>query len=400
MTSEKDILQKFLETEKRKIDFPVVLRTHSSIRRNNLRRNTPLNNSQHRRCYSRIVSKRGRVQVYFKKIPQKSLQYAKNLWNTLVDMQWKWLSLTVTMVNVLAYLSCGVLFYLDAWISGDFEKGADSTECIVGIQNLWNFFMLGIETITTTGYGYIHPTESCDLYFIVLTYSTLIGILIDGAFISVVYAKMNRAKESGAPGNIFSKKAVIALRNGKLCLIMRVNDMFGKHGISTEVRMYLIKYPVELEQSSITELEIQPFGMLFWPVELIHEIGPSSPLWTVSARALMTEQLEIVVVVSGSSIKTGQSTRSQTSYINTEIMWGYNFVPCLDYNHDTKEFTVNKKLFQQTVTQEVPLCSANKFEELHQQMRNFHRQTSLDQEKNRGKLAKKQRDGVIFYNEV
>lgn len=78
-----------------------------------------------------------------------------------------------------------------------------------GIQNMRNFFMLGIETITTTGYGYIHPTEYCKLYFVVLTYSTLTSILIDGAFISVVYAKLNRPNERNIYGQIISKRAVV-----------------------------------------------------------------------------------------------------------------------------------------------------------------------------------------------
>lgn len=40
-------------------------------------------------------------------------------------MQWRWLILIVAAVNVLAYTTCGILFYFDSWISGDFsdERG-------------------------------------------------------------------------------------------------------------------------------------------------------------------------------------------------------------------------------------------------------------------------------------
>lgn len=56
--------------------------------------------------------------------------------------------------------------------------------------------------------------------------------------------------------------------------------------------MYLIKDRAMLEGELIpnytVELEIKPFGMLFWPVDIIHEIGPESPLWDISAKELMT----------------------------------------------------------------------------------------------------------------
>lgn len=118
----------------------VILIIFSNNKNYTLRRNTPLTLSQSRKSGARLVSKRGRVRVYFKKIPQKSLQYAKDLWNTLVDMQWRWLSLTVSLINVLAYLSCGALFYLDAWISGDFEREDGKYSEMLKLLCYWAIF--------------------------------------------------------------------------------------------------------------------------------------------------------------------------------------------------------------------------------------------------------------------
>ncbi|KAL1502207.1 hypothetical protein ABEB36_007383 [Hypothenemus hampei] len=382
MPTESDVLIKYIENEQNPSYFPVVLRTQFSSRRSNkrntLRRNTPLDPShnQYKQPDPRTISKRGRVRVYFRKIPQKSLQYVKDLWNTLVDMQWRWLIAIVTIVNIIAYVTCGILFYLDAWMSGDFDSDSSHGRCVQGIDSLLNFFMLGIETITTTGYGYLHPTEYCHIYFMVLTFSTITSILIDGAFISVVYAKLNRPKLRNIHGQVFTKKAVVSLRNGHLCLVVRVNDQDLKHGIGTEIKMFMVKGETNedgyIVPNYITELQVKPYGMLFWPIDIIHEITCESPLWTMSAKELMTQKrLEIVVVVSGSSIKTGQSTRSQTSYLNKEIMWGYQFSPCLDYDSKKKGYMVNKKTFNETVLQEVPLCSAKALQELQQQIENF-----------------------------
>jgi hypothetical protein len=46
---------------------------------------------------------------------------------------------------------------------------------------------------------------------------------------------------------MFSKNAVISLRDGRLCLICRVGDMRKSHIVEAHVRMYLIKKKVTLE---------------------------------------------------------------------------------------------------------------------------------------------------------
>ncbi|XP_030766865.1 inward rectifier potassium channel 2-like [Sitophilus oryzae] len=385
MTVERDELLKFINNDSdQNFNFPVIFTTRSLSRNSKhdaLRRNVSIQSSQYRKSDARLVNKRGRTKLYFKKIPHKSIKFARDLWNTLVMMQWRWLLLVVALVNLVAYLCCGILFYYDSWFSGDFDNSSDHLVCIEGVNKISNFFMLGIETMTTTGYGYMHPTENCSLFYVVLTFSTLTSIFIDGMFISVVYAKLNRIKDQNVYGKIFSRKAVIAMRNGSLCLIVRVNDREGKHWITSDIRMYLIKESVSeedvIDKHFVTELETQPYGMLFWPIDVVHEINCKSPLWQVSARDLMTNKLEIVVVVSGSSVKTGQSTKSQTSYLNKEIMWGYRFAPCLEHNAAKKEYVVNKRLFNTTVPQEVPLCSAKVLDSLQKHI-NERRSLNVD----------------------
>lgn len=155
------------------------------------------------------MNKRGRINIYLNKIPDKSIRYVRDLWHTLVNMRWRWIMLIVGLVNVSAYLIFAIFFWYDAWLSGDFADTKNHKTCIKGTSNFASFFMLGIETITTTGYGYFHPTEYCKLVFVILTCSTIVTIFIDGAFISVVYAKFTRPTVNW---NIFSKKAVVNKR--------------------------------------------------------------------------------------------------------------------------------------------------------------------------------------------
>ncbi|XP_060531859.1 inward rectifier potassium channel 2-like isoform X2 [Cylas formicarius] len=348
------------------IDLPLIFKKQEG------QRNTSLHNKEYRWSEARFVSKRGRVKIYLRHIPQKSMRYVKDLGNTLVNLQWRWVILIVTLVNLTAYFTCALIFYWDSWLSGDFETDQKGQGlCMKGTNHAFaKFFMLGIETITTTGYGYWHPTENCNFFYIALGFSTLISILIDGIFISVVYVKLNRTKTFTFE-QIFSRKAVVSFCNEKLCLIFRLNDRDGKHWISTAVRLYLLKQFTSAEGEIIPnfvyELKTKPHGMLFLPVEIIHEIDQHSPLWDMSAQEFMTTKIEIIAVVSGSSIQTGQSTVSQTSYLNKDIMWGYTFSPCLEFNNKL-ELVVNKRALNHTVPQEVPLCSAKCLNKLQNQI--------------------------------
>lgn len=46
----------------------------------------------------------------------------------------------------------------------------------------------------------------------------------------------------------------------------------------------------ELVPGYQTPLELEPFGLLLWPLTLVHKIGPKSPLYDVSAKDLLTKK--------------------------------------------------------------------------------------------------------------
>lgn len=59
-------------------------------------------------------------------------------------------------------------------------------------------------------------------------------------------AKLSRPKKRSET-LMFSKNAVISMRDGRLCLICRVGDMRKSHIVEAHVRMYLIKKKVTQE---------------------------------------------------------------------------------------------------------------------------------------------------------
>ena len=62
--------------------------------------------------------------------------------------------------------------------------------------------------------------------------------------VGVIYAKLARPKKR-AQTLVFSKNAVICMRNGKYCLLFRVGDVRRSHLVEAHVRVMVIRKKVK-----------------------------------------------------------------------------------------------------------------------------------------------------------
>ncbi|RZC36500.1 inward rectifier potassium channel 2, partial [Asbolus verrucosus] len=217
--------------------------------------------------------------------------------NTLVLIRWRWVTLIVVLINAFFYVSFAGLWMLDAWLSGDFNATKQENFCVEATRHFAGYLLLSIETITTTGYGYFYPTDHCQIAWIILTLSTIVMILIDGAFISVVFLKICKPPRKDGL-SLISKKAVICLRNGKLCLIFRINDNLNKHTIDSKVTAHFI-------DKTTTEMQ-------------------------------------------------------NTSYLSEEIFWGYRFRSCMEFDENLQKYRIYEHNLFKISPCDTSLCSAKR----------------------------------------
>ncbi|KAJ8966396.1 hypothetical protein NQ314_003544 [Rhamnusium bicolor] len=83
-------------------------------------------------CFNlaRIIRKSGRLNIFLTKLPHKNISYIRDLGNTLLTIRWRWILITLVLVNFACFLMFGVLWYLMALNSGDFDKN-NTEPCIV-----------------------------------------------------------------------------------------------------------------------------------------------------------------------------------------------------------------------------------------------------------------------------
>lgn len=279
-----------------------------------------------------------------------------------------------TLSFALSWLGFALIWLLIAFKHGDFEEdhlppmqeSSGWNPCVLGIFDYTSCFLFSIETQHTIGYGARTTTEECPEAIFIMSLQSIVGVLIQGFFGGVVVAKITRPRQR-TQTLLFSKYAVVCQRDSELCLMFRVGDMQKSNIIGASVRALLIKSRTTKEGELLphyqTELELNADGcdsnlFFIWPFTMVHKINEESPFYGMSAAKILQENFEIVVVLDGTVESTAQTIQARSSYTNSEVIWGYRFVPIVTFNRERQAYEVDYSKFEETKKVDTPLCSA------------------------------------------
>lgn len=70
--------------------------------------------------------------------------------------------------------------------------------------------------------------------------------------------------------------------------MFRVRDNGYRHIIGTSITAHLVQFCDE--ELALKTVPLEPYGLLIWPLEIVHKITPSSPFWNLSAKDLITKR--------------------------------------------------------------------------------------------------------------
>ncbi|KAG9273572.1 G protein-activated inward rectifier potassium channel 4-like [Astyanax mexicanus] len=247
----------------------------------------------------RYVQKDGKCNVHHGNV-QETYRYLSDLFTTVVDLRWRLSFFMFTLVYVLNWLFFGLLWWLIALIRGDLwhlnEEGW--TPCVENLNGFVSAFLFSIETETTIGYGYRVITEKCPEGIILLLAQAILGSIINAMMVGCMFVKISQPKNR-AETLMFSNKAVISVRDSKLCLMFRVGDLRNSHIVEASIRAKLIR----------------------------------------------SEQT-----------KEGMTCQARSSYLDSEVLWGYRFTPVLSLEKGFYEVDYNN--FHNIYETNTPSCSA------------------------------------------
>lgn len=326
-----------------------------------------------RKIRRRAVFKNGDCNILQSRISRRRLRFLQDIFTTLVDTQWRWTLIVFALSFLLSWLAFALIWWLIAFTHGDLEhdhlppyqEENGWQPCVVNIFSFTSCFLFSIETQHTIGYGSRSTTEECPEAIFVMCMQSIAGVMIQAFMVGIVFAKMTRPKHR-TQTLLFSRNAVICQRDNELCLMFRVGDMRKSHIIGANIRAQLIK-PKTTKEGEIlnqfqTELNVGADGcnadlFFIWPMTIVHKIDENSPFYALSAGDLLQDRFEIVVILEGTIESTGQTTQARSSYLSSEILWGYRFEPVVSYNKDRQGYEVDYSRFDSTVLVDTPLCS-------------------------------------------
>lgn len=112
--------------------------------------------------------------------------------------------------------------------------------CFLQVNSFMAAFLFSLETQTSIGYGFRSVTEECPLAVVAVVLQCIVGCIIDAFIIGAVMAKIAKPKKRNET-LVFSDTAVVALRDGKLCMMWRVGNLRKSHLVEAHVRAQLLK---------------------------------------------------------------------------------------------------------------------------------------------------------------
>ncbi|KAL4660646.1 G protein-activated inward rectifier potassium channel 4-like [Arapaima gigas] len=313
----------------------------------------------------RYVQKDGKCNVHHGNV-QETYRYFSDLFTTLVDLKWRFSLLVFTLVYCVTWLFFGLLWWLIAYIRGDLVHSNEQgwTPCVENLNSFVSAFLFSIETETTIGYGYRVITDECPEGIILLLVQAILGSIVNAMMVGCMFVKISQPKKR-AETLVFSHKAVVSLRNGRLCLMFRVGDLRNSHIVEASIRAKLIRsqQTSEGEFIPLNQMDIN-LGFdtgddrlfLVSPLIIAHEINERSPFWEWSQARMEKEEFEIVVILEGMVEATGMTCQARSSYLDTEVLWGYRFTPVLTLEQGFYEVDYNS--FHEIYATNTPSCSA------------------------------------------
>ena len=254
------------------------------------------------------------------------------------SMTASWPSFIAGAVFVFVVFNAG--FGLLYWIG-------DEPVSNVGRNDYLDYVYFSIETLSTAGYGDMHPQTHYGHF--VSAVELLTGIFSMSLMTGLIFARFSRPSAR----LLFANNVVIATQDGKPTLMIRLAN--ERHNIisNATARLWLLKNTFTKEGQPIrrfNELSLvkneHPALALSWT--LYHVLDEQSELFNLDADDMKAAGIALVVVVSGYDVVAAQTVHARKPYENTDIRFGQRYAHILE-NLDDGRIRIDYGKFHDTV---------------------------------------------------
>src|ERR1700722_11960941 len=227
---------------------------------------------------------------------------------------------------VFVFIVLNAAFGLLYWIG-------DEPVSNVGRNDYLDYLYFSIETLSTAGYGDMHPQTHYGHFIAAVELFT--GIFSMSLMTGLIFSRFSRPSAR----LLFANNPVIAIQDGEPTLMVRfANERHNIIGNAT-ARLWVLKNTISKEGQSIrrfSELSLlkneHPALALSWT--LYHTLDETSPIHNPNADEMGAANIAIAVVVSGYDVVAAQTIHARKTYDYKDIRFGQRYADILEILDD------------------------------------------------------------------
>jgi inward rectifier potassium channel len=233
-------------------------------------------------------------------------------------------------IIVSSYLIINIFFAFVYYLIGINHLGGISADNTM--NDFWQAFFFSAQTITTVGYGHIHPVGF--VTSLIASVESLLGLLMFALATGLMYGRFSKPKAY----ILFSKNALLSPFKDGTALMFRFAP-YKHHFLSdVEVRVTLgMKISVDGEvknQFFGLDLELSKATTLTMNWTIVHVINEESPLYHLSTEDIEATEAELLVFVRGFDDMYSNTVIARSSYTFKEFVYGAKFKPMYHPNQE------------------------------------------------------------------
>src|SRR5947207_11920543 len=196
-----------------------------------------------------------------------------------------------------------------------------------------DYLYFSIETLSTAGYGDMHPHTHYGHF--IATVELFTGIFSMSLMTGLIFARFSRPSAR----LLFADNPVISDHEGEPTLMIRLAN--ERHNIisNANARLWLFKNIVSKEGQSFRRFYELPLSRSESPAlalswTLFHIIDEASPLHGLNADDLQSLTVSLVMVVSGYDVVAAQTVHARKSYDYPDFRFGHRYAEILGTTED------------------------------------------------------------------
>jgi inward rectifier potassium channel len=199
--------------------------------------------------------------------------------------------------------------------------------------NYIDYFYFSIETLSTAGYGDMHPQTHYGHFVAAIELFT--GIFSMSLMTGLIFARFSRPSAR----LLFADSPVVSNHEGAPTLMIRFANERQNVIANATARLWMFKSTITAEGQPFRgfhELPLlrneSPALALSWTLH--HVVDENSPLFGLSTDDLAAANVALMVVVSGYDVVAAQTVHARKAYEHDDIRFGHRYVDVLNFSDD------------------------------------------------------------------